>query len=45
MQTKVAAHIKAIKIFHTKKKMQIVMLIITLVNKNILKFCRKQGIK
>lgn len=45
MQTKAATNIKAIKIYLTKKNMQIGMLIITISNKNILKFCRKQNIK
>lgn len=45
MQTKAAANVKAIKIYLTKEKMQIGMLIITINNKNILKFCRKQDIK
>lgn len=45
MQTKAAANVKAIKIYLTKEKMQIGMFIITINNKNILKFCRKQDIK
>lgn len=45
MKTKAAANVKTIKIYLTKEKMQIGMLIIPINNKNILKFCRKQDIK
>lgn len=45
MQTKHTANIKAIKLFLTKEKMQIGMLIITFNTKKNLKFCRKQNRK
>lgn len=45
MQNRAAANVKATKIYLTKEKMQIGMLIITINNKNILKFYRKQDIK
>lgn len=45
MKTKATVNVEAIKIFQTKEKMQIGMLVITINNKNIVKFCRKQDIK